>query len=172
MTKEGLLRLEDVLVGIRQTYKDKKVVNAKFFYAVKRNLDLIKEQSTAIRMELIKSYQAAKGDEKDNEYEKKRIALCEEFSNKNEEGKPVIKPTGHFDIPQEKAEEFQTKFAELNKEYQDVLDKRTKDAEAINKMLSEAIDVNLFKIHSDILPNNEGVLTPEEIDYLMPMIED
>ena len=172
MTKEGLLRLEDTLTGIRQVYKDKKVVNAKFFYALKRNMDLIKDEVTKIRLELMNSYQTQRNDEKDSEYEKKRIELCKNHAKKDENGGPIITERGHFDIAPENMETFQKEYAELNEEYKEVMEKRKNDAEAINKMLSEPIDIKLYKIKIDMLPNNEEVLTPEDIDYLMPIIED
>jgi len=172
ITKEGLLRLEDTLAGIRQVYKDKKVINAKFFYAIKRNLDLIKEETTKIRVELMKSYQDQRNDEKDSEYEKERLELCKIHAKKDENGGPVITPQGHFDIPQESMEAFQKEYGELNEKHKDVLEKRKTDAENINKMLTETVEVNLYKINIDMLPNNEEVLTPEDIDCLMPIIVD
>lgn len=171
ITKEQLLHFDDTLVKIRDAYKGQKVVSAKFFYALKRNLDITKNEVFKIRGDLINKYTQSNSDPVAQEYEQKRQAICIDHANKKEDGSPIINEQHNYDIPQEKMEAFRAKFAELNEEYKEYITKRSEQSKEIENFLQEEIEIKLYTIPVDLLPDNEAILTIEDIESLSPMID-
>lgn len=171
ITRDQLLHFDDTLLKIREAYKGQKVVSAKFFYALKRNLDITKNEVFKVRGDLIKKYTESNADPIAKEYEQKRQALCIDYANKKEDGSPIINEQNNYDIPNDKMEDFRKKFAELNEEYKEYITKRSEQTKEIETFLQEEIEIELYKIPVNLLPENEAILTIEDIENLSPMID-
>lgn len=114
----------------------------KFSYGIARNKEKIKPE-----VENLKKL-----------YNDKKIALLEEYADKDADGKPIIVKTENEMV-----------------EYQINEPNRTPLHEAINKItleyfdiLAEDVDLDLYRIKIDYFPDN---LTPAQMECLLPIVD-
>lgn len=156
MTNQELFNLANVMT----TLKDKK--STKFGYAIMKNLEKIDrisrdltKQSTFEREDEIKLF------------EKERIDILTDLSNKDENGKPVIKDN-NFDLTPENLELFNTKFAELREKNKELLEAKIENENFIKTLLEKESDYVIYKVDYSDLPKD---LTAEDLHSITPLIK-
>jgi hypothetical protein len=110
------------------------------------------------------------------EFDKKRIAICEEFSEKDDRGNakkiklpPVNgRPQEEYDILPEKKNEFEKQVSELKKQYQSAFDQEKVKIEEIQNFLEEEVELELKKIKLEDLPDP---MTINQMSLLFPIIK-
>lgn len=168
MTNEQLLHLDDMINFIFRGMPKDTSINPKFLYCLKRNKDLIQVKTRIIRMGLMPKWE---NPDRVQEFEGKRVALCEENSVLNEEGKPTLE-NNRFKIAEDKQAVFDEAIKKLNEEYKDVVEQRQKQMIEESKLLSEEVkDIDFYKINIDYLPET-GFVTPELMDVLHELVDD
>jgi hypothetical protein len=138
------------------------LTGAKFAYAIAKNQDIATREAKHLS-------EGLKSTPEYQEYEKKRIELCEELSKKDESGKAMMIPIGNgvsrYVFEDEKA--FNKELEKLGKEYKEVLDARKKQEEDYNKLLEEESTVEFFKMDQDIIPDN---ITVQQMNIIKNLI--
>lgn len=123
---------------------------AKFNYALLENIKLLNIEITRIQ-DLLKS-------EKHNEYQNKRIELCEKYSEKDDNNNPIkIKNSDgleEFHISDENKKEFENKIQTLQNDYKTVIENYRKQIDIYNEKLNETVDIPFKKIDIDNIPND------------------
>lgn len=135
------------------------VPGIEFAYAVFKNKQLINKK--LIELEFIKNVSSQV-----IEYEEKRISLCEELSDKDENGKPIIE--NNIYLIKDK-EEFKKRMEVLMSEYSPFVEERKKQVDLFNQKMNSIVDVEFFKITKDQLPPQ--IQTAKDLDRLSFMIE-
>ena len=107
------------------------------------------------------------------EFEQKRIELCEKFSRKDEENNPIIKnkglPNEGYDI--EDIKSLDKELTKLRKDHKSVVDEREKQLKEYKELLDKPIDQNVdfYKISKKDLPED---ITGAQVDPIIEIIED
>jgi len=165
MIKEELLSVANVIDYIFGKLSQETTMNPKFLYGLRRNADIIKPIAKQIYDELQPKF---KDVTRTLEYETKRRTLCEEYSEKDDNGKAIIE-NKKYKIFVDKKDEFDAKSKELSENFADVIEENKQQMALQDKILKESVDIDFFKIKIDYLPE-AGLITPEMIDILYPMI--
>lgn len=124
----------------------------KFMYAVSRNKKILLSEYRELD-------EMRKPTEEVFEYERKRIEICEEYSEKDENGNIKKRPTGPntFDyIIEEKYKEgFDKEMKKLEEKYKESLDNHKKKIEDFKSLLQEDSNTeNLHKVKLEDVPTN------------------
>lgn len=130
----------------------------KFAYSVIKNKKKIEE-------EIILLEEVIKPNVLFEEYEKKRVSLCEVYSEKDENGKPVIIMDKYKLTDLNK---FNDELNILKNEYKEVVDERTRQINEYNKLLDEDIIIDFIKIDFNELPDN---ITPKQLENINFMVD-
>ncbi len=138
-----------------ETVKDLKGV--KFAYSILKNKKKIEEEIKLFE-EVIKPTSAYE------EYERKRIVLCEIHSEKDTEGRPVILGDKYklVDI-----DLFNTELEKLKGGYQDIIEERIEQINEYNKILDEELILDVIKINFIDLPLDITPKQLESIDFMV-----
>jgi len=96
--------------------------------------------------------EAIKPEPKFEEYENKRNSLILDYAKRDADGKVVQINDNAVELDEDKKTEFYEKLAKLDKEYEEVIKKRKQQAEEINKLLESEIQIDLYKIKFEDLP--------------------
>jgi len=149
MARKTLKKIQvQAMSSLLDSYVDLKLSPAFAFAVVKNRAALIPE--VAKLREIVKPF---------GDYDSERVALCEEYAEKDESGKPVLKDNTYKGV--EGNPEFLEKVKALEEGYQE----RFKEA---NQALREqTVEVELVEIPLGELPNG---ITPTVLEILMPMI--
>jgi uncharacterized protein (DUF3084 family) len=135
---------------------------AKGAYGIAKNKRLLKNEIYSIQ----EARNNIKLPEALEEYEKERIALCEELSDKNEDG-TTVQATDNQGRPVfkivEKQKEFQKEMEELGEKYKEALDERQKLEDDFKAFMDEEVDLELHAIKLDDFPND---VSPQQVDAL------
>jgi hypothetical protein len=103
------------------------------------------------------------------EYETKRIALCEAASEKEEDGKPKVE-NNNFVIETEAREQLNKDIAALRDgDFKEMFDEQEKKSKEIEDLMKEECDIELFKVAPEFLPET---MSPADLEILEVMIED
>lgn len=140
--------------------------NTKISWAIMRTEKLIKsyiKEHGTVKMTTHKDEEA---------YQKKRIAMCEQYCKKDKDGNPVYTHDHmgrqSFDIPEESKEEFNQKMEELkDKEFKDLFnfyDDKSKEEQEMNERPYEG---EVYKFRLTELPPD---LNKHQLDILEPLI--
>lgn len=145
MTKQELLNLFDALHRVGE-YK-----GAKFAYAVAKNIQILKPEVEAIT-------EAQKPSAEFEEYDKQRMQLASKFSKKDKNNEPII-INNRFEL--DDREGFETAWEALRVTFKDVLAERDKQMKEYQEFLQEEVEVILYKIKEENLPQDisSGQLT-------------
>lgn len=130
----------------------------KFAYSVIKNKRKIEEEIKLFE-EVIRPEPAFE------EYELKRIALCEIHSEKDEEGKPIIIADKYKLV---NVDLFNEELEKLKSNYEDVISERINQINEYNKILDEPMEVDIMKISFNDLPEN---ITPKQLESISFMID-
>jgi hypothetical protein len=159
VARDHLYSINNVLEGMKGIY------SSKLKYAIKRNKDHIKGEIDAITEG---SKTNVKGFE---EYEAKRtekLKVCLEFDS---EGKPVIDPLrpNSFKLKEDKVEEFNSFMNLLNDKHKEDINNRNKEIEEFNIFLKETVEIEVYKISNDLIPED---LDQNSYEVLFPLINE
>ena len=143
--------------------KVKNLSGALFAYTIIYNKKLIKSVYD-IYSEMIKQ------SEQHIKYEEKRIALCETYANRDENGKVIVinDVLGNDTYSITDMSKFNIELIELNTQHKKVLGERQKQLKLTNDFLELDIDIELKKIKQDIIPSE---ITVEQMEIIMDLIE-
>jgi len=134
------------------------VRNTKFSHFLQRNIKVTQN----VEAELVKISVVSK---EFMTFENERIALCERFSQKDENLKPVIKD-GQYVFGDRKAA-FDKEFAKLKFANQTVISIQQAKQKEVQELLKEEIEVGFLSIEADALPGN---LSIQQLEILDPLI--
>lgn len=123
----------------------------KFSYAVARNLNLLKAEIESLEksVELPEAFKA---------FDKERVALVEQYAEKDEKGKPKKEKAENGAeqyVMGQNEEEFKKEFDALKEKHKEAVELREKQFEEYTRLLTTDTDVSLYKIKLDMVP--EGI---------------
>lgn len=131
----------------------------KFAYAVAKNKAKISS--------IIETLYKAKRHPKEEEFEKRRVEICEKHCDRDGDGNPVLEHNA-FQGLHDNAD-FDTDIDKLREEFKEVMDHRHKEAEAYEVKLNEEAKFDIHKIFFDAISEN---ITANQIMGILPMIID
>lgn len=133
---------------------------AKFAYALVKNKKKIQSE-----LDILK--EIAKSTEEPEDFRKKRIDLCEQFCEKDDKKKSIIKNNSYCGLEGNK--KFNKEVEKLKLEYKTVLDKREKAVGEYDKLLQEEVEVDLHKIILKDIPED---ITGQQLEAIQEIIEE
>lgn len=151
MTNSDAFRMLQLLPSVT------KLKGAKFGYALARNKAKLQSYTKTLRN---KPHHP-----QDREYEEKRVALCEEFCDRNESGEPVFEGDQYCGL--EGNDAFQKKWDELKEEYKEVIEKREANHKEFADALSEKANIKLHMINPSDLPKDIDVDQTEIVRFMI-----
>ena len=156
MTKQKVLNLWGGLQAVSE------LPGAKWAYGVARNIEKLRSEVEALQ----KAYTAS---EEFVAYENQRIELAQKYSIKKKGVPQTVKvgqTTEYLIADQDK---FNQELIKLQKKYKKAIDERQKQIDDFNEILKEEVEIDLYKIFSDYIP--EGI-TPAQLSVIMPVISE
>ncbi len=133
--------------------------NNDFAYAVFINKKLIDKELT--KLNFIKNISPEV-----EEYEQKRLELCEKFSKKNDNGESIIENNIYLIDDQET---FLKEIEILLQKYKEPVENRQKQIELFNDMMNEQVDLPFVKINKTQIPPE--IKTANDLEKISFMID-
>lgn len=143
----------------------------RFQYTLRKNLNVLEDEMKIIQE--IKEKITTPSPEIE-EYEKKRITLCEEYCDKNEDNSPKKIGSGReeqFVFSHDNKIILDSKMQELMEEYKEVLDKEIEEEKEFFNFIEEEIDVNLIKLKLSEMPLDKTI-EQKYINAIFDLIEE
>jgi hypothetical protein len=165
VTREQFIQLWTVLNSLAE-----EKTTAKGAYGIAKNRRIAKAEIEAIQ-EAQKNQKVPEGI---YEFETKRIALCEQYADKDEAGKPIL-DTNPLNAEQktfrlrENIVVFNEELQKLMEEYKPAIEERDLLTKQFQDFLKEETDIDFWKISFSDLPNK---ISAHEIDILGEIIAD
>ncbi|MDD3302229.1 MAG: hypothetical protein PHN31_01640 [Candidatus Gracilibacteria bacterium] len=158
MKNKDLIRIHNAITGLSN------IEGSKFAYAMIKNKKLIRNELENIEGSIFDT-------ENYKEYNKLRIELCEKFCEKNQDGSCIFinDINGQQSYKIENKKEFEKEILELQEKFKEDIEHKTNQLVEYNKLLDEEINIELFMIKSDDLPN---MLTVEQTESIFDLIKD
>lgn len=157
------MKNKDILT-LNEALKSLNLKGAKFAYVVARNIEVLKPEITAL-------VEAAKQSDEYKEYEAKRVEICKEHAEKDENNEPVLINKGtvseEYKIADQKS--FEASLKKLNDENKEVIRAREKQIEEFNSLLEENKDINFHKVSLKDVPDE---ITSQEMASIISIIEE
>jgi hypothetical protein len=151
---------------VHQLTKAKKALDAvsdydgiDFAYAVFKNKKLI--DNKLMEVDFIKNVSP-----QIVEYENKRVSLCEEFAQKDDNGIPMIEDDLYVI---EDKETFRNKMDELFEQYKPFIVKRQEQIDLFNVKMNQQVDLPFVKLTKEQIPPQ--ITTAKELEDISFMIE-
>lgn len=132
---------------------------AKLAYMCAKNKETMKAEVVATKAAYMPS-------EKLKEFEGKRIALCEEYADKDDNKNPVI-IKGAYSLVMNK-EVFEKELKKLTKGYKEFIDENTEKIAEYRKFLDEEIDIELVSVNLDDVPKD---ITGRQMDVIFKLVD-
>lgn len=148
--------LYTLLDGIKEVSYFKGV---KFAYVIAKNKKMVEDELKMIE-------DSNKPNEKFIEFDQRRVSLCEQHSNKYDDGRPKILGD-KYDIKDMDA--FNKDLESLKNEYALFIVEREQQVKEYAKLLDDECKLTLAKLNSIYLPND---INANQIDKIIFMIED
>ena len=155
MTRSSVLTLFNGLMSVS------KLTGAKFTYAVARNISALKETVIAL----------GKAEELTKEmvdFENKRMELIQEFGVKEDGVLKTEMVGGRAEYALTDREAFKKRYEKLKKDNLGILEKREKQMQEVDKLLSEEIEVDLHMIKEEYLPEE---ISTKQMMAILPIVE-
>lgn len=153
------MRKRDLYVFIQSLNSVVELKGVKFAYAVLKNKRKIEEE--------IKLFEEViRPNPEFEEYERKRITLCEIHSEKDTEGRPVIVEDKYKLVD---VDLFNSELEKLKTNYQEVIDERIRQINEYNVILDETLDINFEKLNFLDIPTNISAKELESIEFMVNM---
>lgn len=135
--------------------------SVKFHYTLLKNKRLLDPEVESLR-------KANEPPEEYANYEKKRIKVCNDFCEKDNDGTPKI-DGNNFVIPEEVKTKFEEKLEELKVEYKSTLDSIEESKKEFNELLKEDVEIDFVSIPMSIIPEE---LVGQEVEILFDLIDE
>lgn len=157
LTRRELMNIMSVLNSLNGSY------SVKMKYAIKKNKDLLKNEVEAVE-------EASQTNSKRyKEYDEKRMKKIEEYAER-ENGKIKLLPDNRsVKIKEDKLDDFNAAILLLQEEYKEGIEEREKEVKEFDNFIKEEIEVEVFKISNDIIPND---ISQGAYEVLFPLIKD
>lgn len=142
----GILELKDLDTKLLKAQPDKWVgLSKRLMYALVITKNSIKSEIEAV---------AAMEEQTPGiqEFESKRVNLAKAYAIKDANGDP-ISTNNTYQIVNENISSFNDRFSELKEKYKDHLDKWEISKKEIDSKLKEKVDVNVYQVPIDLLPD-------------------
>jgi hypothetical protein len=154
--------LYKILSGLNELSNAKGV---KFAYAVLKNKKAIGKELEILE-ELKKSSEFAILLKKEQEFQKKRLELCNKYAKKDKDGKPEIKDD---EFVMENKDEWSKIFDDLKKKenYDEIEKEIKKKQKEFNSLLEEEVEIESHKIKQIDLPNEITANQLEKIELII-----
>jgi len=155
------MKYKDVVALWNSIYESSDKKGTKFAYAIiktKQNITPVVDELMKLQIPP-KEYVA---------YDNKRAALCVEYSEKDENGKPKTSKNNYI-IAEDRKAEFDEKMKALNEENSEVQKAFLKQIGDYNEKLNEDVEVHLHKIPLSQFPSD---MTTEELERFLPLVLD
>lgn len=133
----------------------------KFHYLILKNKQIIQPEVDNIR-------EIGKTSERYQLFDNKRIKLCNDFAEKDENGQPVIRDNSFVIIP-DKKQEFDSSLDALKLEFKDAIDELENKKKEIDELMEEDIEIPFVKIPLSVIPED---LLGKEVEVLFDIISD
>jgi hypothetical protein len=132
--------------------KMKEDVDKRFSYAVHLNLENLESEIKAIN-------EAKKPSAKYEEYQQKKTMIGEKYSDKDENGKPIlVESMGNQIYKVEVNKEEATKeIIKLNEEYSETIKERQKGLKEFQELMEEEVEVDICKISFKYFPDKYNI---------------
>lgn len=132
-----------------------------FAYAVMKNKQLIDNKLMEVDFIRNVSPQVL-------EYEEKRVKLCEEYAQKDENGRPIIEKDLYVIMEQDR-EIFRGKMEELFEQYRPFIEERRQQVDLFTQKMNSPVDFEFIKIEKKDIPPQ--ISTAQELEDIAFMIE-
>jgi len=134
-------------------------------YFVKKNKDYMIKELNLIVNSMKTSVEGIK------EYENKAREILNKWVTPDDKGetKATINEDGTVNIKEEYREEYQSFLKELNEKHKDDLDAREEEVVKFNKFMIEEIEIQIYKISNDLIPDE---LSKENYEIIFPLIRE
>lgn len=130
-----------------------------FAYAVFKNKQLI--DNKLMEVDFIKNVSPEV-----IEYEEKRVKLCEDYSKKDDTGKPIIENDLYMILDQDT---FKGKMEELLNQYKPFVEERRRQVELFNQKMNMPVEIQFVKIKKEQIPPQLN--TAKDLESISFMIE-
>ena len=156
MTKQEALNLYNGLQNVSN------LKGAKWAYAIARNVEKLRPEVEALRKAYTMSEEFA-------DYEGKRLELAQKYSVKEKNVPKTVKigQTEEYLIADK--DKFNQEVAKLQKKYNKAIVERKKQLKDFNEILGEKIEIDLYMIDSDYIPEE---ITSGQVSAIMPIIRE
>jgi len=151
------MKRKDLYVNLQSLETVKDLKGVKFSYSILKNKRKFEEEIKLFE-EVIKPNPAYE------EYERKRITLCEVHSEKNDEGKPIILNDKYKLVDMDL---FNGELEVLKTSYLDVINERISQINEYNLILEEEVTIEMAKISFIDLPLD---ITPKQLESIEFML--
>ena len=145
----------------KDTTKDLKSAYArgvKFAFAMVKNKRKIKSE-----LEILQ--ESIKPDAKFQDYDQKRVFVCEKFADKDK-GRPKME-NNQYIFSKESRVKFDKEMTKLNKDNKDLIDKRQKQLTEFNGLMDDESDFVPFQVKLEEVP---GGITPNQMDGIYDLV--
>jgi len=149
--------------GLNMLFQRQKFVEASvpFHYAVAKNKKILEPEIKALE-------EAREPSEGYLEYEKKRIALCQIHTEKDENGNPKLTKDPNngqevFDLTDEAKEKLDEEMKEVREEFKEDIEEHEKKQKEFGEFIKEEVELNLIKLKLKQMPEK---MSGNDVDLL------
>lgn len=151
------MKKKDLMDIIKSLIEVSDLKGVKFAYTLIKNKKKIEEE--------IKNLEGSvKPSEEFEAFEKKRIAMCEEFSEKDQDGKAVIEDNKYKILDKKK---FEIAFTTLKDENEAIISQREGQINEYNSLLEEDTEIVFDKIGISDLPEDITAAQIDAVDFMV-----
>jgi len=151
--KKELITIWNTLEGLKGTQYSRK-----FSYGIVRNKKILRDEVESLQ-------EAQTPADEYIAYEKERIALCEEYADKDETGKAVqVKGQYYFSEENPKFKELMKALVDKNKQ---VLEDAVKKEKEFLDILEETVDLPIYKMALDVFPESIDIAVLEVLEVFI-----
>jgi len=161
-TRKKIFELWELL-SKKQDNKDK-VYSAKLAYCIFKNKETILDMLTKAQKDLSAPVDA----EQEAAFDAERVALCEQYSTKDAEGKPKVE-NNIYAVEDNQKEALALEVENLKKDkYKELFQKVDAKTIAMNSLLTEEITIDLYQLDiNDIVDS----FSTDDMEYLSLLIK-
>ena len=114
---------------------------------------------------IINSLRKVKRHPKEEEFERRRVEICEKHCERDGDGNPVLEHNA-FQGLQGNAD-FDAEIDDLREEFKALMDHRQKEKDDFNVSLDEEVEVEIHKVAFKDVPES---ITADQLGRIMPMV--
>lgn len=136
----------------------------KFAYAVARNIEALKPEMKAFR-------KASEWSEAVVAYDEEREELAKKHADKDQRNKPMTyrNPGENRDrFVIKDVDVFEKELEKLKKKHAPALEEKEKQDEAVRELLKEDVEINVYEIFEEDLPEN---ITGQQLSGILPVVD-